>query len=225
MQPRTTGGTAKRFLLYGAAGSGSVPIEAAMTLMDLPYDVVEVPTWTGPEAQDKIAPVNPMRQVPALMLPSGEVMTESAAILLWLAERHPNARLVPAPGDPARTAFLRWMVFIPAAIYSMYWLRDQPSRVAADSVGEQVLLDRTAGRIDECWRMMDQQVAPGRYILGDELTVLDLYVAVVSRWGPRRTRFYAAAPKLAAVARRVDADPRLATFWDRRFPFEEGWEG
>ena len=67
---------------------------------------------------------------------------------------------------------------------------------------------------------MDAQVSPSRYILGDELTVLDLYVAVVSRWSPRRQRFYAEAPKMAEVVRRVDADPRLADFWARRFPFE-----
>lgn len=225
MQSHTASAAAKRFLLYGAAGSGSVPVEAAMTLAGLPYEVVEAPAWTGQEAQDKVAPVNPMRQVPALVLPSGEVLTESAAILMWLAEQHTHACLAPAPGDPARAAFLRWMVFIPAAIYSMYWLRDQPSRLAADSAGGQVVLDRTAGRIVECWRMMDQQVTPGRYILGDRISVLDLYVAVVSRWQPRRARFYAAAPRMAAVVRRVDADPRLTALWDQRFPFEEGWEG
>jgi GST-like protein len=68
--------------------------------------------------------------------------------------------------------------------------------------------------------MMDAQLDPGRYILGDELSVLDLYVAVVSRWGPGRARFYHEAPKMAGVVRRVDADPRLAAFWAKRFPLE-----
>ena len=43
---------------------------------------------------------------------------------------------------------------------------------------------------------MDTQVTPARYLIGDELTVLDLYVTVVSRFGPWRKRFYAAAPKM-----------------------------
>ena len=60
---------------------------------------------------------------------------------------------------------------------------------------------------------------------GDDLTVLDLYVAVLSRWGPRRKLFYEVAPKMAPVVRRVDADPRLAALWAERFPFAEGWEG
>jgi GST-like protein len=58
--------------------------------------------------------------------------------------------------------------------------------------------------------------------LGDELSVLDLYVTVISRFGPWRTRFYASAPKMAEVAHRVDADPRLKGFWAKRFPFDEG---
>jgi len=71
---------------------------------------------------------------------------------------------------------------------------------------------------------MDTQLDPGRYLLGEAMTMLDLYVTVVSRFGPWRHRFYAAAPKMGAVVRRVDAEPRLAAFWAKRFPFDEGWE-
>jgi GST-like protein len=71
---------------------------------------------------------------------------------------------------------------------------------------------------------MDEQIQPRRFLLGDTLGVLDLYVATVSRWSPRRQRFYREAPKMAEVVQRVDADPRLAEFWQARFPFYEGWE-
>lgn len=71
---------------------------------------------------------------------------------------------------------------------------------------------------------MDAQLEPGRYVLGDELSVLDLYVTVVSRFGPWCTRFYEVAPKMASIVRRVDSEPRLKEFWDRRFPFDERWE-
>ena len=117
------------------------------------------------------------------------------------------------------------MSYLPAQIYSMFWVRDEPGRLAADAAAEKVILERTAQRIADCWRMMDEQVAPGDYILGDALSVLDLYVAVMSRWTPRRKVFYQVAPKLTAVVRRVDADPRLAEFWARRMPFEGAWEG
>lgn len=211
--------------LYGALGSGSVPVEAALTLIGLPFEVVEAPTWEGEAEQAKVAGVNPLKQIPAVILPGGEIMTESAAILIWLSDRHPDALLGPAVGDPRRAQFLRWMTFIPASIYSLFWVRDEPSRLAGpDPEAQARVKTATAERIADCWAMMDAQVTPGRYILGDELTVLDLYVAVVSRWGPGRNRFYREAPKMTPVVRRVDTDPRLAAFWAERFPFAEGWE-
>jgi GST-like protein len=211
--------------VYGAEGSGSVPVEATLKLLGLHYEVVEAPIWDDAEQQAKLAPVNPLKQIPALVLPSGEVMTESAAMLIGLADLHPDAHLAPAPTDPKRAQFLRWMVFIPASIYALYWIRDEPSRLADNEDAEAVILERTAERIADCWKMMDSQVSPGRYILGDEMSVLDIYVTVISRWMPRRRRFYEVAPKMAEVVRRVDADPRLTDFWAERFPFEEGWEG
>jgi GST-like protein len=211
--------------VYGAEGSGSVPIELTLTLLGVPYRVVEAVTWVEKEAQERVAAVNPLRQVPAIVLPSGEVMTESAAILIYLADLHPEARLAPPPTDPRRAQFLRWMAYVSSAIYSMFWIKGDPMRLALRPEDGPALVDRVHDRIAACWRMMDAQITPGRYILGEELTVLDLYVTVISRFGPWRNRFYRTAPKLSEIVRRVDADPRLADFWARRFPFKDDWEG
>jgi GST-like protein len=200
------------YRVHGLKRTGSVAVEAALTLIGAPFEVVE----RGP--REDFPAGNPMMQVPVLILPSGEMMTESAAILIHLADAHPAARLGPPAGDPARPAFLRWMVYVSSQIYALVWARDDPSRLADDEAHRRLVMQRTAGRMAHCWRAMDQQVTPGRYILGDDLSVLDLYVAVVSDYGPRRARFYEVAPKMAEVTRRVDADPRLGTLWAERFP-------
>jgi len=208
------------FTLYGAAGSGSVPVEAAMTLIGLDYKVIEAVTWEGEAERDKVALANPMSQIPALILPDGEILTESAAILIWLADAYPEARLGPRLDDPRRAQFLRWMTFIPAAIYSMFWVRDEPSRlVGDDAAAQEQIKQRTAERIAACWRIMDSQITPGHFLLGDKLSVLDLYVATASRWTPRRARFHVEAPRMAEIVRRVDALPALQDFWAARFPF------
>jgi GST-like protein len=210
--------------MFGAAGSGSVPVEAALTLAKIPFSVVEAATWNGEAEQAKVARVNPMRQVPALVLSGGEVMTESAAILIWIAERFPEARLAPPPGHEDRAQFLRWMTYVSAAIYSLYWVKDDPSRLAPDPAAQAPLTDRCLARIAECWGIMEGEVTPGRYLLGDEISVLDLYVAVVSRFKPRRRRFYEVAPRMGEVVRRIDADPRLAPVFAARMDYP-GWEG
>ncbi|MEO5700605.1 MAG: glutathione S-transferase family protein [Casimicrobiaceae bacterium] len=210
--------------LYGAEGSGSIAVEAALTLLGIPYSLVEGATWALESARDRVAPHNPMRQIPTLLFPGGEVMTESAAILLYLADAYPQANLAPTTTEPLRRQFLRWMVYVSSAVYSLHWIKPDVQRIGAPSELRETVVNAVHDRIAFCWSIMNAQLEPGRYLLGDKLTVLDLYVTVVSRFGPWRTRFYEAAPKMAAVVRRVDGDPRLAEFWAKRFSFDEGWE-
>jgi GST-like protein len=109
------------------------------------------------------------------------------------------------------------MTFVSAQIYALFWVTDDPRRLAPRDDDAPLIVARVRDRIAHCWNMMDQQVSPGRYLLGDDLSVLDLYVTVVSAWGPRRERFYQEAPRMAEVVRRVDDDPRLAELWSTRF--------
>ncbi|MFN3352769.1 MAG: glutathione S-transferase family protein [Brevundimonas sp.] len=209
------------YLVYGAVGSGSTPVEAALTLIGAPYRVEDIVTYASEAERERMSPHNPMRQVPVLVTPEGETITESAAILIWLADRHAEAGLAPPIHDARRGQFLRWMCFVSAAIYALYWVRDDPTRLVGRHPAAEAEVDRlTADRIAACWGMMERQTRPGTYILGDRLTVLDLYVAVVSRWRPLRRRFHQAAPRLGQVVRRVDDLPELRALWASRFPFE-----
>jgi GST-like protein len=204
--------------LYGARASGSVAVEAALTLLGLPYALVEGATWAEAEARARVAPLNAMRQVPTLVLPDGEVMTESAAILVYFADLHPQSGLAPRIHAPARAAFLRWMAYVASAIYALHWIKPDVRRIGAPPEAREAVVDAVHERIASCWAHMDRELEPGRYLLGEQLTVLDLYVAVVSRFGPWRERFHAVAPRMTPAVRRVDADPRLAVLWRERFP-------
>ena len=204
--------------LYGAAASGSVAVEAALTLLGLDYDLVEGATWAEEAARDRVATSNPLRQIPTLVLPDGEVMTESGAILIYLADLDPAAGLAPAPADPKRRQFLRWMLYVSSAIYALHWIKPDVGRIGVAPALRDTVVEAVHERIAFCWAQMDAQLNPGAYLLGDELTVLDLYVTVVSRFGPWRERFAEAAPRMLAAVHRVDADPRLAPLWRARFP-------
>lgn len=213
------------YILYSAQGSGGVAVEAALTLAGVPFELREAMTFgREPADGDRVLEVNPLRQVPALVLPGGEVMTESAAILIRLGELHPQADIAPPPDDPRRGPFLRWMSFVSSAIYSFYWQKDDWFRLVADPAAHPAYDAAIQDRISECWAVMEAALTPGRYLLGDDLTALDLYVTVVSRFRPRRQRFYAAAPRMGEVVRRIDADPRLAALWAERYPFEPSWD-
>jgi GST-like protein len=208
----------QEIILYGAAASGSVAVEAALTLLDIPFQLIEGETWSSEAARVRVGERNAMRQIPTMILPGGEMLTESAAILVHLADSRPAAGLSPGLDDPSRGQFLRWMFFVSSAIYSLHWIKPDVSRIGAPQGARENVVDAVHERIAYCWRTMDQQIEPATYLLGDTLSVLDLYVAVISRFGPWRERFYAEAPKMAQVIRRIDQDPRLEALWKRRFP-------
>ena len=116
-------------------------------------------------------------------------MTESAAILIDLADRHPKSKLAPTIDDPKRRQFLRWMLYVSSAIYSLHWIKPDVARIGAPASARDSVVDAVHNRIAFCWQNMDAQLTPGTYLLGEDLTVLDLYVTVVSRFGPWRERF------------------------------------
>jgi GST-like protein len=207
-----------KLLLYGAPASGAVSVEAALTLVGAPYELIDGETWTDPQARDRVAPANAMRQLPTLVLPDGEVMTESAAILIYLADLYPSLHLAPPPEHPARRQFLRWMLYVSSAIYALHWIKPDVRRIGVPASMRQEVVDAVHERIAFCWAHMDAQLSPGPWLLGDELSVLDLYVAVVSRFGPWRERFHQAAPRMTPAILAVDRHPRLQALWARRFP-------
>ena len=92
------------YRLYGRPGTGSVTIEAILETVGEPYEVEHVPRSPGGEVPDVLVRLNPLGQVPVLRLPDGEIMTESAAIALYLADKHPKAELAPLPGSTERAA-------------------------------------------------------------------------------------------------------------------------
>jgi GST-like protein len=120
------------YKLYARPGWGSTLIEAQLAWYALPYLIEEVDDlFASAAARQKLAEVNPLAQIPTLVLPDGTVMTESAAITLHLADVAGSDELVPTPGDPLRPTFLRWLVFLVANLYPTFTYADDPSRFVA----------------------------------------------------------------------------------------------
>jgi len=113
-------------MLYGAKGSGSAAIEAALTLAGVRFRSVKAATWEPGPGLRKLKRVNPLAQIPTLVLDDGTVMSESAAILIWLGVRYPKAGLLPA--KPAQA--IRGLVFLAANCYAAIGIIDYPSATA-----------------------------------------------------------------------------------------------
>ena len=197
-------------LLYAAAGTGSALAEIALDWAGVAYDR-EVMTWEQVQARTHAGlPVaNPLHQLPTLILDNGQVLTESAAIVLWLDEAYPQAGLLPPPGSAERVHALRWLLFLVTTLYPTFSYGDFPQRYVTDETAQRELVSSTKSRRKALWQQVDQAVmAP--WFCGEQPSMLDAYIAVLSTWSPARPWFTQNAPRLYAIAQRADGLPQVA---------------
>ena len=202
------------YKLFACAGWGSAIVEAALTLCELPFAIETVDMKGGPAARRQLLSVNPLGEIPTLILPDGTIMTESAAIILYLADLVPNAGLVPLEPSARRTDFLRWLIFIVAAIYPTFTYGDDPSRWVKDKTAQGELKASTDAARERHWLQLEGTIRPDPWILGG-FSALDIYLTVMAHWRPRRQWFKAYTPKLDAIARAGLALPELKNVWER----------
>ena len=203
--------------LYGARGWGSTLAEAALAWVGAPFDFIDVEGFDEPGlARDRLLAVNPLARVPTLVAPDGEIMTESAAIVLRLAELHPDKKLAPSADDAHRPAFLNRLIWFVSVLYPTFSYRDYPERWAPDAA------DQLVERIDEfrrsLWLQLESEVGDSAWVLGERPSALDIYVSVMSQWRPRRAWIADHCPKLHRIALATEKLPALAPVMARNFP-------
>ena len=200
--------------LYGAPGCGSAAVEVVLQLAGQPYDYIQTSFWDQNAHFEALKKANPQAKVPTLVLDDGTVMTESAAMLLYFADKVPG--LIPADAA-ARARFYRWMLFIPANIYAMFDIGDEPSRWVDGEVAQQVLKEKSVVKQKLFWQLLEDDLTPAPYVLGTQMTALDIYIAMVSRWRPGRAWFVEHCPKLALAVTLTEQHPVVSQVWEKNF--------
>jgi len=200
--------------LYGTKGSGSAAVEAALRVAGQPFQLVDAASWVPTPGLEKLKRVNPLVQVPSLVLEDGAVMTESAAILIWLGLRYPESSLLPR--DPAQA--IRGLVYIAANCYAAIGIIDYPPRFCAecDEATAERIRAGTRSRLYEYWGIFADEF--GAQMNAERPGSLDLLAAVVSRWSGARAHLAAERPAFYALIERVEADPRIADIFRRHWP-------
>ena len=200
--------------LYGAKGSGAAAPEAALRIADVPFRWVEAASWEPGPGLEELKRVNPLAQIPTLVLDDGSVLTESAAILIMLGLRYPKSGLLPA--EPAQA--IRGLVFIAANCYSAIGVIDYPERFCTDcdkKTGERIR-EGTKARLHQYWNMFADQF--GAQINADKPGALDLLAATVSRWSGARAHLKEQRPAFHAMLEKIEAHPRIADVFRRHWP-------
>lgn len=166
------------YVLHYAPDNASLIVRMALIATGEPFGTVRV---NGPGTLDSadFRALNPAGRIPALETPDGP-MFETAAILLWLAERHRDAGLAPPPGHPDRAGFLSWLFFLSNTPHADLRHLFYPDRHATPEgqAGHRAL---TIARMTSHFRIVDQAARdrPALFVLPSALT---LYACTLVRW-------------------------------------------
>jgi len=207
------------FIIFGDRGSGAFSAEAALAEVGAPYEFKTISLEKNEQRSPEFLAINPSGKMPAVRLPEGQILTESLAILLTLADHFPNARLLPPQASPERGTAYRWLAFMAAEIYPMVEISDYPERFAPKGEQAEALRQKAKERIRDRLLIAERQVA-GPWFLPSGFSILDIYAAMFSRWRNTIGKEWLEAghiPNLLGLATSVSERARIAPVWERHF--------
>ena len=202
------------YTLYGDLGSGAFSAEAALAEAGAPYRFELVSLEKNEQKQPAFLAINPSGKMPALRLPEGEIVTESAAILLTLADHFPQARLLPPQAGSGRAQAYRWLAFMAGEIYPIIEIVDYPERFVP--AGAEALRAKARDRIRERLLVIERMIQ-GPFLLAHGFSILDIYAAMFTRWSLEPDWKLANIPRLMKLAEAVSQRPAIAPVWRRHF--------
>ncbi len=183
--------------IYWSPRSRSFAAIWALEEAGMRYEAVLTDISTGAQKTPEYLAINPMGKVPALK--DGEVVvSESAAVIAYIAERYPDARLAPATGDPARGKYLHWMFFaanIEAAITQIFTKIELPTSTAGWGSATQV------------FDVLDKAVEKGPWILGETFSAADIAIGAGLNFAVRAFKMVPTRPSFDRYLNRISARP------------------
>ena len=199
------------YKLYWAENTGAFAPEVVMALAGTPYERVLV-DWDAKEHWGaEFRRLNPMGQVPVMILPDGQVMTESAAMVLHIADSTPEVRLAPPPGSLERAAFDRWLFFMAVNLYGADLRYYYPKRFTAEEAGIAGVKQAAAEELERLFAVLDDPLTPGPFFGGERLSALDPYLLMLTDWYPPAQ----SRPAIARLRTALLAEPGVKAIWDR----------
>ncbi|CAN5303322.1 glutathione S-transferase family protein [soil metagenome] len=196
------------YILYGSPGTASLCVHWLLIDLGASFEFRSLDFESAAQKDADYLRLNPQGRVPTLIF-DGAAYTECTALLMLLAERHPEAGLAPAPGFPGRGEYLERMVFLANALLPAYrnWFYADTD---GDASGADAIKARSRLQIETAWAHLDGVLADGRpYLLGAKKSVADHLTAMLARWSRAMPHPATAHPNVKPYVDRLRQEPGL----------------
>lgn len=203
------------YTLYYSPGTASMVVHLALLEIGVPYRLERVDLAAGAQRDPSYLALNPQGVVPTLVI-DGRPVTESAALLMVLADRHPESELAPTLGSVDREAWYQWILYLSSSLSANFRFWFYPPDLGAKEHPPQVR-EALQRRIEGAWDRMDAQLGSrGPFLLGADFSGADLLLTMLMRWSRKMPRPATEWPALKTLADRV----RARASWKKLYEIE-----
>jgi glutathione S-transferase len=201
--------------LYYAPSTASLVVHWLLIELQLPHTLVPLDFSQREHKSEAYLKLNPAGVVPTLVI-DGKVVTEAAAIVLHLADLHPDAGLAPAPGSPQRASYYQWMFFMANTLQPAYRAWFYPAEAAGEANVE-AAREHARLKLELAWEQVARhlEAQAGPFLLGAAPTAADFMLTMLMRWSRNMPRPATEWPHLAALARIMKARPSFDALYER----------
>jgi len=194
------------YTLYGSPGTASMCVHWMLIELGVPFEFNALDFATGATKDPAYLKINPGGHGPALVI-DGQAYAETAALLMILAERHPQRGFAPAIGAADRATYLQWMIILAnmlmPAFRLFYYADEGAGPENAEATKAQAVI-----RIEKVFSRIDTLLADRRpYLLGDTLRAADFLLGMLARWSRNLPRTALDWPHLKTYVERMRAMP------------------
>jgi glutathione S-transferase len=211
------------YTLYWHPYASSYAPMAVLEELGVDFRLHEVDYDGGETLTPEYRRVQPLGLIPALGLDSGGSMFESAAIILFLCDLHPETDLAPSTTDQDRAHYLQWMLFLADTIYPSYNRYYHPERYTACEAGADDVKKQAVDAAMKQWKVIEDSLASGGpWLLGARFSACDIYLQMMTTWHERPADLFAEFAHLSDLALRVTQRPACRKAIERH-NFETGF--
>ena len=197
-----------RLKLFSAVGSCSLASHIALEEAGADYELVAMSTRDGDQLRPEYLAVNPKGRVPALVTERG-VLTETPAILAFIAQSYPAAGLAPCDDPYAFAKAQAFNSYLCATVHVAHAHRHRGYRWADDPAALAEMTRKVPQTVAACFQLIEDELLAGLYVLGEAYSICDPYLFTLAGWlegdGVDPARF----PRVLAHRQRIAARPAV----------------
>ena len=190
------------YKLFASPATASLAVHWMLIELGVPFEVEMLDFARGEQKSAAYARFNPNGAVPTLVV-DGQPVTETGAILMLLAERHPEFGFAPPAGTAERAQWLQHMLWIangPMATFRLWFYSDDLPGIDRDAL---------QARIERTWDQADRRLAGRPFVVGTHITTVDIHLTMLMRWSRKMPKPATAWPNIATYLKAMRARPAL----------------